>query len=125
MLKFVNYVAFRAVLPYECDIGPDVYLWHRGLGVVVHPNVALGARVHLGHGVTIAGTGNGPPTLIADDAKIGAHAMVLVESTSRSRVRVGVGAVVGAGAIVTKDVPDGAVVVGNPAKETSSSRERR
>lgn len=48
---------------------------------------------------------------VASDAWIGANAII----TPGCR-RVGLGAVVGAGSVVTKDVPDFAIVVGNPAK---------
>jgi len=48
--------------------------------------------------------------LVENDAWIGANAVIL------SGVRIGMGAVVGAGAVVTKDVPPMAVVVGVPAK---------
>lgn len=50
------------------------------------------------------------PTLIKFGATIGANATVLCGVT------IGEYAIVGAGAVVTKDVPDFAVVVGNPAK---------
>ena len=50
------------------------------------------------------------PTLIKFGATIGANATVLCGVT------VGEFAIVGAGAVVTKDVPDYAVAVGNPAK---------
>ena len=43
-------------------------------------------------------------------AKIGANATVL------PGVRIGEGALVGAGSVVTRDVPPGAVVAGNPAR---------
>jgi acetyltransferase-like isoleucine patch superfamily enzyme len=43
-------------------------------------------------------------------ARIGANATIL------PGVEIGAGALVGAGAVVTKDVPDGMVVVGNPAR---------
>ena len=43
-------------------------------------------------------------------AKIGANATLL------PGVIIGKGALVGAGAVVTKDVPEGAVVAGNPAR---------
>lgn len=48
--------------------------------------------------------------VIEDDAWLGHGAIVL------SGVRIGRGAVVGAGAVVTRDVPDHAVAVGNPAR---------
>jgi UDP-2-acetamido-3-amino-2,3-dideoxy-glucuronate N-acetyltransferase len=51
-----------------------------------------------------------PKMLIKNNASIGANATILPGIT------IGKYAMVGAGAVVTKDVPDYAVVVGNPAK---------
>ena len=50
------------------------------------------------------------PVVLEQDAWICFQAIVL------KGVRVGVGAIVGAGAVVSKDVPAGTVVAGNPAK---------
>ena len=50
-------------------------------------------------------------TVIEDDVSIGANATIL------PGIRLGKGYVVGAGAVVTKNVPPGPTVVGNPAKE--------
>jgi UDP-2-acetamido-3-amino-2,3-dideoxy-glucuronate N-acetyltransferase len=49
------------------------------------------------------------PTLVKRGASIGSHATILCG------VNIGAHAIVGAGAVVTKDVPDGAIVAGNPA----------
>jgi UDP-2-acetamido-3-amino-2,3-dideoxy-glucuronate N-acetyltransferase len=49
-------------------------------------------------------------TVVKDEATIGANATVLCGVT------IGKSAMVGAGAVVTKDVPDHALVVGTPAK---------
>lgn len=50
------------------------------------------------------------PTLVKEGASIGANATILCGIT------IGKGALIGAGAVVTKDIPDYAVVVGNPAR---------
>lgn len=50
------------------------------------------------------------PTLVKEGASIGAGAVIVCGVT------IGKGALVGAGAVVTKDVPDGMTVVGNPAR---------
>lgn len=50
------------------------------------------------------------PTVVKEGAAIGAGAVIVCG------VYIGRNALVGAGAVVTKDVPDGATVVGNPAR---------
>lgn len=49
-------------------------------------------------------------TVVEDDASIGANATVL------PGVKIGIGAMIGAGAVVTKDVPARAIVAGNPGR---------
>ena len=58
---------------------------------------------------------------IHDYAYIGTNAIIR-DGTPDKRRRIGVGAVIGMGAVVTKDVPDGATVFGNPARELPRKR---
>jgi acetyltransferase-like isoleucine patch superfamily enzyme len=55
------------------------------------------------------------PTVVKRGASIGSNATILCGITIGER------AIVGAGAVVTRDVPAGAVVAGNPAREMRSS----
>ena len=63
--------------------------------------------------VPIAQQGNLPKThlIIGNDVWIGNHVIILAHVS-----HIGNGAVIGAGAVVTKDVPDYAVMAGNPAR---------
>lgn len=90
-----------------------------GEGSMVDMNAVIGARgiigknVHLGACSVIAGVLEPPsatPVVIEDDVMIGANCVIL------EGVKVGKGAVVAAGSVVTKDVEPNAVVAGSPAK---------
>lgn len=59
------------------------------------------------------------PTLVKRGASIGSGAVLLCGIT------IGEKALIGAGSVVTKDVPPGAVVAGNPARPVKSARSHR
>lgn len=96
-----------------------------GATVVAEERVEIGARVFVGANATIADTdfhpldpetrratpsaGRHSPVVIGDDVFIGMNALIL------KGVTIGHGAVVGAGSVVTRDVPPLAIVSGNPA----------
>jgi len=103
-------------LSSELRAGPGLLLVH-GWGVVVNRDAHIGSNVTLFNGVVIGRKDAISPTgreteypVIGDDVWIGPHAIII------GGVRIGDGAIVGAGSIVTKDVPAHCIVVGNPAR---------
>jgi len=136
---------------YGCQIGDDVKI---GTFVEIQKGARVGNRckvsshsficegvtledeVFVGHGVmfindrfpraTTAGgqlqteaDWNCVPTIVKRGASIGSNATILCG------VQIGEGATVGAGSVVTRDVPAGAVVAGNPARVLRPSRTGR
>ncbi|MGA8647543.1 MAG: acyltransferase [Candidatus Sulfotelmatobacter sp.] len=132
--KFINL--------YGCEIGDESKI---GAFVEIQKNASIGKRckisshtficegvtvednVFIGHGVMFindsypratAADGNlqteadwkVEQTIVKKGASIGSGATIL------SNISIGENAIVGAGSVVTKDVPPGSIVVGNPAK---------
>ena len=117
IVKMLNFAVFHAVLPYEARLNGSVQLWHRGLGVVIHPNTSIGSGVQIAQNVTVASgdweVAEGPTVVIGDKVMIGAGAFL---SSKKGQVlRIGTGARIGANAVVTNDVPEWTTVAGPQA----------
>ncbi|MBL4608245.1 MAG: N-acetyltransferase [Pseudomonadales bacterium] len=118
----------RAVIGKNCNICAQVFIEN---DVNIGDNVTIKNGVQLWDGITIEGdvfigpnvtfTNDRYPkskqypseylkTIISEGASIGANATIL------PGVTVGRSAMVGAGAVVTRDIPPNAVVFGNPAR---------
>ena len=114
--------------PLYCTYGRHIHLGERsyinmgatlldnapiriGADVMIGPNVQIYTAAHaLDAGERIQGVETALPVTIEDRVWIGGGAMLLPGIT------IGREAIVGAGAVVTRDVPAGARVVGNPAR---------
>ena len=110
----------------KAKIGKNLFIDH-GMGVVIGETSEIGNNVTIYHMVTLGGispsinsddqrNSKRHPTLM-DNVVVGSGAQVL------GPVVVGKNAKIGANAVVTKDVPENAVMVGIPAKNVGTATE--
>ena len=108
----------------KAKIGKNLFIYH-GMGVVIGETSEIGDNVTIYHMVTLGGISPSinsdsqrqikrHPTLM-NNVVIGSGAQIL------GPVIVGENAKVGANAVVTKDVPNNAVMIGIPAKNVGTS----
>ena len=94
------------------QIGEGFFIDH-GHGVVIGETTIIGNNVTLYQGVTLGGTGNETgkrhPT-IEDNVMISSGAKVL------GSITIGKNSKIGAGSVVTKDIPDWSIAAGNPCR---------
>jgi serine O-acetyltransferase len=125
MLRPVLYIAYAMLrrytykfgisIPHRTQIGSGLYIGHFG-GIVVNEQATIGKNCNLSHGVTIGqanrGRNKGCP-IIGDNVYIGPGAKIV------GAVTIGNNVAVGANCVVTRDIPDNAVVVGVPGRVIS------
>jgi acetyltransferase-like isoleucine patch superfamily enzyme len=120
----------KIIIGNDCFIGPGTRIWSASL-------ISIGNRVLISHGVNIHDNNSHPlhsvdrhkdfkeifenglnktanynekPVVIEDDVWIGFNSIIM------KGVKIGRGAIVGAGSMVTKDVEPYSVMIGNPAR---------
>ena len=119
---------FHINQPFRCDYGCNIHIGEDffanfNLTILDEAPVRIGAHAFIGPDVSIytachplvpegrnAGWGRALPITVGDDVWIGAQAVIL------PGVTVGRGAVVGAGSVVTRDIPAGMLAAGNPCR---------
>jgi len=123
--QFARFLTGIEIHP-KAKIGKNLFIDH-GMGVVIGETSEIGDNVTIYHNVTLGGISPSinsndqrhikrHPTL-RDNVVVGSGAQIL------GPITIGQNAKIGSNAVVTKDVPENAVMVGIPAKNVGTSTE--
>lgn len=114
LLKHYSY-KYNMQIPVNTCIGAGLKIVHFG-GIVINDEAVIGKNVNISHQVTIGkklrGIKSGCP-IIGDNVYIAPGAKII------GKIKIGNNVAIGANSVVTKDIPDDAVVVGIPARVIS------
>lgn len=95
-------------IPPFTKIGYGFYIGHN-ICMVVNGGTIIGNNVNISQFLNI-GTNKSTPAIIGDNVYIGPHVSIV------ENVKIGSEATIGAGAVVTKDIPENATAAGVPAR---------
>ena len=110
VVRYLNQVLTGADIALEAKIGPGLVLYHPS-GVVIGPQCHLGRRCTIMQGVTLGGgpNGRGGWPRLGDHVYVGPGAKVI------GGIEVGSHTMIGANAVVLRDIPAHAFAAGVPA----------
>ena len=103
-----------AEIEFNTEIGPGLLIAHP-VGIVIGRGTVIGSHATIFQGVSLAAKSYHPDE-IREFPRIGNHCFLFARSAVFGGVRVGDSCVVAAHAVVTKDMPAGALARGGPAE---------
>lgn len=110
LIYYLQYMLFNCSVPASCKIGKGTKFGYGGIGVVIHARAEIGENCIIGQNVTVGGrSGFYEVPVIGNNVEICAGSRVL------GPIKIGDNVIIGANAVVIKDVPSNAVVAGVPA----------
>lgn len=101
-------IKYGIQIPRTTKIGYGLYIGHGG-PLIINPTAVLGNNVNLSQYSTI-GSNDGLAAIIGDNVYIGPNVCII------EHVKIGDNVIIGAGSVVTKDIPSNSTAAGNYAK---------
>jgi sugar O-acyltransferase (sialic acid O-acetyltransferase NeuD family) len=108
-----------------------------GEGVMIHPGAVVGVDARIDDGCIINTSSSvdhdclvegfchiAPGAHLGGNVRVGECTLIGIGASVRQELKIGRDCIIGAGAAVVRDVPDGAIVMGVPARAAPQSKER-
>lgn len=102
-----NHISSKYNLELYGSFSKNLRIWHGN--IIINGKAKLGKNVQL-HGNNCIGEKNGMVPVIGDNVEIGYGAVIIGD------VKIEDDCIIGANSIITKSIPKGSIVAGNPAK---------
>jgi sugar O-acyltransferase (sialic acid O-acetyltransferase NeuD family) len=119
-LKFTSAVHPTALVSAHASFGEGAMVLHRSIiqaGATLGRHVIVNTAAQIDHDCTIGDYAHlAPGSILCGTISVGEGTLVGAGAVVKPNVRIGNWVTIGSGAVVVKDVPDYAVVIGNPGK---------
>lgn len=112
LITLLIFLIYNSKIPYQAKIGRESTFGYGGMGVVIHSKSIIGENCTICQQVTIGGGNSRFPGVPV----IGNNVYIAKGSIVMGGITIGNNVTIGANAVVTKPVPDNAIVAGVPAK---------
>lgn len=111
LITLLIFLIYNSKIPYQAKIGRGSTFGYGGMGVVIHSKSIIGVNCTICQQVSMGGNSRFPEVPV-----IGNNVYIAKGSIVMGGITIGNNVTIGANAVVTKPIPDNAIVAGVPTK---------